>query len=181
MIGAGAFVRFAGELADVYEGFLPARRMRGERFDLERDRDRARRAPRRGRRVRLGDPVEVRVDGVEAPRGRVDLVPVGGARALMAKRGKRKASAGDVATNRRASHKYELVERLEAGIELQGTEVKSLREGKAQIGDAYAAALTTASCGCATRTSRPTGRRAPKTTIPSARASCSCTATRSSG
>jgi SsrA-binding protein len=57
----------------------------------------------------------------------------------MAKRGKRKAAAGDVATNRRASHKYELVERFEAGIELQGSEVKALREGKAQIGDAYAA------------------------------------------
>jgi SsrA-binding protein len=56
----------------------------------------------------------------------------------MAKRGKRKAAAGDVATNRRAAHKYELVERFEAGIELQGSEVKSLREGKSQIGDAYA-------------------------------------------
>ena len=57
----------------------------------------------------------------------------------MAKRGKRKAAAGDVATNRRASHKYDLVERFEAGIELQGSEVKSLRDGKTQIGDAYAA------------------------------------------
>lgn len=57
----------------------------------------------------------------------------------MSKRGKRKAAAGDVATNRRASHKYELIERFEAGIELQGSEVKSLREGKTQIGDAYAA------------------------------------------
>jgi len=57
----------------------------------------------------------------------------------MSKRGKRKVEAGDVATNRRASHKYELVERFEAGIELRGTEVKSLREGKTQIGDAYAA------------------------------------------
>jgi SsrA-binding protein len=54
------------------------------------------------------------------------------------KRGKRKAAAGDVATDRRASHKYELIERFEAGIELQGSEVKSLRAGKAQIGDAYA-------------------------------------------
>jgi SsrA-binding protein len=43
-----------------------------------------------------------------------------------------------VATNRRASHKYEFVERLEAGIELTGSEVKSLRDGAAQIGDAYA-------------------------------------------
>jgi SsrA-binding protein len=57
----------------------------------------------------------------------------------MSKRGKRKPASGDVATNRRASHKYELVERFEAGIELTGSEVKSLRDGKAQIGDAYAA------------------------------------------
>jgi SsrA-binding protein len=57
----------------------------------------------------------------------------------VSKRGKRKPASGDVATNRRASHKYELVERLEAGIELTGSEVKSLRDGKAQIGDAYAA------------------------------------------
>jgi SsrA-binding protein len=56
----------------------------------------------------------------------------------MSKRGKRKAASGDVATNRRAMHRYELIERFEAGIELQGTEVKSLREGKTQIGDAYA-------------------------------------------
>jgi SsrA-binding protein len=56
----------------------------------------------------------------------------------MSKRGKRKAASGDVATNRRATHRYELIERFEAGIELQGTEVKSLREGKSQIGDAYA-------------------------------------------
>src|SRR5919204_179585 len=51
---------------------------------------------------------------------------------------RRKAAAGDVATNRRARHKYELLERFECGIELVGSEVKSLREGKAQIGDAYA-------------------------------------------
>jgi SsrA-binding protein len=46
--------------------------------------------------------------------------------------------SGDVASNRRARHKYELVETFEAGIQLQGSEVKSLREGKAQIADAYA-------------------------------------------
>ena len=56
----------------------------------------------------------------------------------MSKRGKRKPASGDVASNRRASHKYELIERFETGIELRGTEVKSLREGKTQIGDAYA-------------------------------------------
>jgi SsrA-binding protein len=56
----------------------------------------------------------------------------------MAKRGKRKVDGGDVATNRRARHRYELLERFECGIELAGTEVKSLREGKVQIADAYA-------------------------------------------
>jgi SsrA-binding protein len=56
----------------------------------------------------------------------------------MAKRRKRKAAAGDVATNRRARHRYELVETFEAGIELLGTEVKSLRAGNVQISDAYA-------------------------------------------
>jgi SsrA-binding protein len=56
----------------------------------------------------------------------------------MAKARKRKAAAGDVATNRRASHRYNLLERFEAGIVLTGTEVKSLREGKAQLKDSYA-------------------------------------------
>jgi len=57
----------------------------------------------------------------------------------MAKRRKRKVDPGDVASNRRARHKYEILERFEAGIELRGSEVKSLRQGKAQIAEAYAA------------------------------------------
>jgi SsrA-binding protein len=57
----------------------------------------------------------------------------------MAKGKKRKAAAGDVATNRQASHRYTLLERWEAGIQLTGTEVKSLRGGQAQMKDAYAA------------------------------------------
>ncbi len=56
----------------------------------------------------------------------------------MAKSAKRKASAGDVATNRQAAFRYNLIERFECGIVLTGTEVKSLREGKAQLKDAYA-------------------------------------------
>src|SRR5262245_12013234 len=51
---------------------------------------------------------------------------------------KKKASPGDVATNRQASHKYNLLDRFECGIVLVGTEVKSLRDGKAQIKDGYA-------------------------------------------
>src|SRR2546421_9037284 len=57
----------------------------------------------------------------------------------MAKRGKRKAAPGDVATNRQASYRYEFLERLECGLVLTGTEVKSLRDGKAQLKDGYAA------------------------------------------
>ena len=42
-----------------------------------------------------------------------------------------------VITNRRARHEYELLDRVEAGIELQGTEVKSLRAGKVNLQEAY--------------------------------------------
>jgi SsrA-binding protein len=56
----------------------------------------------------------------------------------MAKRKKRKAAPGDVATNRQASFRYHLLERLEAGVVLQGSEVKSLREGAVQLKDSYA-------------------------------------------
>jgi SsrA-binding protein len=56
----------------------------------------------------------------------------------MAKKGKRKAAPGDVATNRQASFRYELLEKWEAGIQLQGSEVKSLREGGVQLKDSYA-------------------------------------------
>jgi SsrA-binding protein len=45
----------------------------------------------------------------------------------------------DIATNRQARHRYHLLEKWEAGLVLTGTEVKSLREGKAQIKDGYAA------------------------------------------
>jgi SsrA-binding protein len=44
----------------------------------------------------------------------------------------------DVASNRQASHRYHLLERWECGLVLQGTEVKALRDGKAQIKDGYA-------------------------------------------
>ncbi|TMQ61967.1 MAG: SsrA-binding protein SmpB [Candidatus Eisenbacteria bacterium] len=41
-------------------------------------------------------------------------------------------------TNRKARHDYTIIETFEAGIELRGTEVKSLRDSKAQLTDAYA-------------------------------------------
>jgi SsrA-binding protein len=45
---------------------------------------------------------------------------------------------GAVAENRRARYDYEILDTLEAGIMLTGSEVKSLRTGKAQITEAYA-------------------------------------------
>src|SRR5579872_6017829 len=56
----------------------------------------------------------------------------------MAKGNKKKAAPGDVATNRQAAFKYNLIERFECGIVLTGTEVKSLRDGNAQLKDSYA-------------------------------------------
>jgi SsrA-binding protein len=56
----------------------------------------------------------------------------------VAKGRKRKAAAGDVATNRQASYRFNLLERFECGIALRGTEVKSLRDGQVQLKDAYA-------------------------------------------
>ena len=54
------------------------------------------------------------------------------------KQKKRKAAPGDVATNRQASYRYELLERWEVGMQLQGSEVKSIRDGRVQLKDGYA-------------------------------------------
>jgi len=43
-----------------------------------------------------------------------------------------------IATNRKARHDYQILNTFEAGIVLQGTEVKSLRQGKANLKDSYA-------------------------------------------
>jgi SsrA-binding protein len=56
----------------------------------------------------------------------------------VAKGRKRKIGAGDVASNRQAAYRFNLTDRFEGGLVLTGTEVKSLREGKAQLKDSYA-------------------------------------------
>jgi SsrA-binding protein len=61
---------------------------------------------------------------------------------IVAKPAKKNEKAGKsgeqiVAQNRAASYNYHLLERVEAGLVLHGTEVKALREGKANIRDAY--------------------------------------------
>lgn len=60
----------------------------------------------------------------------------------MAKADNAKKTTGEgnrlVCQNKKAFHDYEIVERFEAGMVLLGTEVKSLREGRANLKDAYA-------------------------------------------
>ncbi len=53
-------------------------------------------------------------------------------------KGKKKFAPGDVATNRQARHRFELLDSVECGMVLRGTEVKSLRTGGATMKDAYA-------------------------------------------
>ena len=49
-----------------------------------------------------------------------------------------KARDRDITVNRRAFHEYHIDERVEAGLALIGSEVKSLRDGRVQLKDAYA-------------------------------------------
>ena len=72
VIGAGCFVRFGEE---GFEGFLPARKLRGEWWSLNEE-GTALIGEESGRALRMGDPVVVEVARVFAPGGRVDLLPV---------------------------------------------------------------------------------------------------------
>jgi ribonuclease R len=72
LIEKGAFVRFGDE---GFEGLVPVRRLRG--WWTLNELGTALEAEGSGRRLRLGDSIEVTVDRVEAPRGRVDLAPAG--------------------------------------------------------------------------------------------------------
>lgn len=55
----------------------------------------------------------------------------------MAKKSKKSAPDNTIAQNKKARFDYEFLEKLEAGVALQGWEVKSLRAGKAQLTDSY--------------------------------------------
>ncbi len=59
----------------------------------------------------------------------------------MADAKKKKAQAGDLAVNRRAWHDYAVLEKIECGIVLSGTEVKVVRHGEASLSGAYGAVL----------------------------------------
>jgi ribonuclease R len=76
VIRSAAFVSFGGKLGDVYEGMLPARRLPGERYELDRA-EVALVGRGSGARINLGDPISVRVAGVDPQRGRAELEPAG--------------------------------------------------------------------------------------------------------
>jgi ribonuclease R len=71
VIGAGAFIAFG----EGHEGLLPVRRLRGDWWELD-ELETMLVGAQSGKAIRLGDAVTVQVERVDAPRGRVDLVPV---------------------------------------------------------------------------------------------------------
>ena len=177
VIGAGAFVRFGGELADVYEGFLPARRMRGERFEINPT-ETALVGRRSGREIGIGDPIAVRVDRVEAraragstscPRGEAGDEQAGQAqgrpRATWRPTGARSTATRSSSVrvrDRAAGHRGQVAAR-----------------GQGQIGDAYAV-IEEGEVWLRNAHIPPYAPASPRTTSPSGRASCCCTARRSS-
>src|SRR5207253_1745903 len=70
LISSGLFARFG----EVFEGFLPARRLAGDYFELN-DVGTALVGRRGGGTFRLGDPIEVRVESIDKPAGKVELAP----------------------------------------------------------------------------------------------------------
>ena len=77
MIGSGLFVRFG----EVFEGFIPARRLHGEFFELN-PLGTALRGRNTGRAYRLGDGIAVRVESIARNEGKIELAlaPSGGGR-----------------------------------------------------------------------------------------------------
>ena len=75
MIGSGLFVRFG----EVFEGFLPARRLHGEFFQLN-PLGTALAGRTTGKKYRLGDAIDVRVESIARNEGKVELALADGAR-----------------------------------------------------------------------------------------------------
>src|SRR5205823_8790302 len=93
LIGAGLFVRFG----EVFEGFLPSRRLGGDYFEPN-DLGTALSGRRGGRTYRLGDAVDVRVEKIERTEGKVELSP--GASTPSGRRTRGRAARGRPGTRR---------------------------------------------------------------------------------
>ena len=150
VIRAGAFIRFSGEISDVYEGFFPVRRMKRRPLRPQRRRDRPdRRAHEPPGRDRRRDRGQGRVGRGRARPRRPDRTRGAGSEAEglhdrsppqqwreqrrraqrregapmsddAAKAAKAAKRGPDVATNREARYSYEIVETFEVGVMLQG-------------------------------------------------------------
>ena len=83
-----------------------------------------------------------------------------------------------ITQNKRARHDYEIEERYEAGLSLTGTEVKSLREGRASLAESF---ISIDRRGWRTPPSPNTSTARGTTTPRGAAASCCSTAARSTG
>jgi SsrA-binding protein len=82
--------------------------------------------------------------GIErsGPGGRTRRVRIGENDGMSKKNGKDKPNGGGtIALNKRARHEYSFEQKFEAGLSLQGWELKAIRAGRANIGDAYAVVL----------------------------------------
>ena len=88
--------------------------------------------------------------------------------------GQKNSAVKIVCENRKARHDYFIHETYEAGMELVGTEVKSLRAGKANLRDSYAY-VKNGKCSSTTCISAPTIRAISSITTRCAYAVCSCT------
>ncbi|MCL2419801.1 MAG: RNB domain-containing ribonuclease, partial [Conexibacteraceae bacterium] len=75
VIGAGAFVAFGSDGQFEFEGMLPVRRLEDDWWELN-EHGTALVGTRHGGALRLGDTVKVSIGAIDAPRGRVDLLPV---------------------------------------------------------------------------------------------------------
>ena len=164
-----------------FEGMLPVRRLRGDWWELN-EQGTILVGTRSGGAIRLGDPVQVRVGRIDAPRGRVDLLPAPGRiERSMAKRRKRKAASGRRRDQppgvlplqpARALRVRDRADRHRGQVAARG---QGPAEGRLRRDPRRRGVADRRS------TSRRTGRPRGRTTTPSGRASCCCTATRSSG
>ena len=89
-----------------------------------------------------------------------------------------KKGTKQIAANKKAWHDYFVEEKYEAGIELAGTEVKSIRLGQINLKDSYCS--RTVRFSCAACTFRRTKRATSSIRTRCACVSCSCTSARSS-
>ena len=106
LIGGGLFVRFG----TVYEGFLPSRRLGGERFEVS-EHETALVGEATGARYRLGDAVAVKVERVDRLTGKVDLttaLPVPSRSSTAAGRRTARRTAGSRSPRRRAPGREQL-------------------------------------------------------------------------